>query len=232
MRRLLDLLGDVRLHRGLVVFAFFAPIAYGLWQAFVDPRIEFLPPSVRADWALHPTQDILTFQHGRVSKDVEFARRFRLEEAPSTFVVRVRAFTTCRVFINAAELSPVRTRTNWKRAQEYDAADALNVGDNLLRIRVSNAGAIPALLVESPSALRTRGEWKASLEPEFNDWKDVVPPTFRAAQPGPLQMWSGWRWARWLVVAWLSGTVALVAFSSARAIIRRRYTAASPRVQT
>lgn len=224
MRNALEIVRDVRFHRMLAIIGFFAPVGYALWQALWNPRIEFLPPSFRGEWALHPTQEILNFQGGRVSKDVEFVRLFRMESLPSRLVLRLRAFTGCRVSLNGVVLSPLREETNWKRPREYEATPLLRLGENELRVRVWNAGAIPALLVESPPFLRTRPGWKAALEPTFDDWKEVISPTFRAAQPGPLQQWSGWRWAREIVRGWLGGTMVLMAFAVGRALRRRLQT--------
>ena len=230
MRDLLGILrrADGRIDRAiLVLLLFVGPLLYLSKQAFFDPKIEFLVPSVRGGWALHPVQQVLSFQDGRVSKDVEFARDFALEALPARMTLRARAFTEMTVRLNGAEVPPRRRPSNWKRPSEFDLAPFLRVGENRLRIRVHNPGAVPALLVESPKQLRTPEGWTAALEPEFADFRPVVRPFEREPKPGPLQAWPGWNWVRPLVIVWLIA-VGVALLAGIGLALRRREEAARP----
>jgi len=213
------------LARAVLALALFGlPLLYVGRQALRDPSIEFLPPSLRGSWMLHPVQEILNFQHGRVSKDVEFVRSYTVESVPTGIVLRLRAFTTPTVLHNGVEVHPDQPVGNWKRLVEYSLTPTTRTSTNELRIRVSNAEAIPALRVETPRALSDASEWQAALEPEFGVLQPVVDPLHRAPAPGPLQQWSGWRRARWLAFAWL----ALAAGSVLWVVVRRAMAPAPP----
>lgn len=191
---------DVRLHRTLVILGLFIlPLLIVVKQALFDPEIKFLPPSSRAGWALHPDRDAWK------TREVEFARTFTLTAVPGRLELRCRAFDTMRLTLNGTEISPVRPSRNWKRAVTFDLSPYLRTGENHLSIRVYKEGVVPALLVESPKFLRTRGEWRAALEPGFDRFKPVASPLHVAPVPGPLQDWEGWKWAKWLAAAWLAG---------------------------
>ena len=69
---------------------FVAPLLYLAWQALADPRIEFLVPSARADWALHPHQGVLDLRGTPVSRDLGFRRSFSLREVPTHLILRYR----------------------------------------------------------------------------------------------------------------------------------------------
>ena len=177
-------LADPRLHRVLVVLGLFVlPLLYLTKQALIDPEIPFLPPSIRAGWALHSDQDI------KNPRDAEFTRDFTLASLPERMELRCRAFKTMRLTLNGRELSPCRPGSSWKKPSTFDLAPHLRTGENHLCIRVGNDGAIPALLVEAPWFLRTRDAWRVALEPEFNKLRPAVSPVDRAPRPGPLQTW-------------------------------------------
>ena len=77
----------------LLSVVFVAPLLYLTWQAFGDSRIEFLVPSVQADWALHPQQGVLDMREPPVSRDLIFRKSFALDEVPTPLILRYRAFT-------------------------------------------------------------------------------------------------------------------------------------------
>ncbi len=203
---LLSALANARVQRvGVLLFVFALPLLFVAKDALVDPDIEFLPPAFGAKWALHPVQRILNFQNGRVALDVELSREFVHAPPAAAPVLKLVAFTMPRVFVNDVELSPTLAHSNWKHPRVYDLAPAILNGTNRLRVIVSNAGAIPALLVTAPPALRTPAGWVAALETDGTLTVPVVTADVTSREPGPLQTWAGWRWARWLAAAWLIG---------------------------
>lgn len=198
----------------IVLVVFVLPLLYLFQQALFDPAIEFLPPSLSAGWVFHPVQEILNLRSGPVSRDVLFRRRFILSTLPRHLEFRVRAFRKMALEVNGRTVSFPNV-ANWKTNLSSDLARYLLIGANEVTVRVENDGAIPALLVESPSEIQTPEEWEAALGPNFNDFRPVIaalqpgpaePLASMVAigsDPGPFQGWVGWRGFRRLIAGWL-----------------------------
>jgi 4-amino-4-deoxy-L-arabinose transferase-like glycosyltransferase len=189
------------------------PAGYLAYLALCDPKINFLPISLKAGWALHPDQEILAFQGNPVSLDVAFRREFQLEDLGSDRELVLTAFKEMEILLNDQTLYRSPAQHNWKRAVSVSLSKHVKPGLNLLEVRVRNETSVPALLVENPKALRTRGSWNASLAPQYADSASVVSPlqdgpprplnSAVGADPGPFYKVNP-RGRRWIVVTWLT----------------------------
>src|ERR1051326_8691086 len=103
-------------HRlALIIVLLILPASYLAYQALWDPKINFLPISVKAGWALHPNQEILTFQGNPVSRDVAFRRVFQLEDLGYDRELVLTAFKQMEVVLNGQLLYKSPPGQNWKR---------------------------------------------------------------------------------------------------------------------
>ena len=207
----------------LVLALLILPFSYIAYQAVWNPEIKFLPISSRADWALHPLQEILNTRGNPVSKDVAFRTQFDPESVATQRQLVARAFTEMEILLNGQILYKSPPGHNWKIAVSVDMSMALIPGRNLLEIRVRNKDSLPALLVEKPEVLRTRGSWKASLGPEYTDYQGVVSPLQDGPprpldsavhdDPGPFYTGNP-QWLRSVVLVWLTliGALAICLF--------------------
>src|ERR1051326_489062 len=198
----------------LIMVLFFLPAGYLSYQAFWDSKINFLPISFKAGWALHPNQEILDYQHeDPVSRDVAFRREFQLEDLGYDRELVLTAFKQMEVLLNGQLLYKSPPGQNWKRPVSVSLSKHVRPGLNLLEVRVSNETSVPALIVENPKALRTRSSWTASLAQEYADNARVVsplqdgpPPPVNSevgADPGPFYTINP-RGKNLIVVTWLT----------------------------
>ncbi|MFQ5739381.1 MAG: ArnT family glycosyltransferase [Acidobacteriota bacterium] len=205
----------------LILLVFILPFAYLAYQACLNPEIEFLTPSWKAGWALHPVQEILNPRGQPVSREVVFKREFDLEpEVLPRLRLGLRFCTAAVVLLNGATVYASPPEWNWKSTTHLDLTPFQRRGHNILEVRVRNPRGLPALLVEDPSFLRTRGAWRAGFRPESGESRTVVSPLGDAppepmtrrvgADPGPLQRWGAWRWMRWVVLSWGVALVAML----------------------
>src|SRR5262249_4487193 len=155
---------QVTLYRAAVVVALvIAPAAYVANAIVRDPRIAFLLPSFRAQWARHPAHDVIRYRDGKMLEDVEFSRTFHAEPDTTALEPQFRAFgQRVDVAVNGRVVFSGEN-DDWKRLRWIRLGDAVRPGPNRLTVRVHNALGVPVLLVEQPPALRTPDHWRASL---------------------------------------------------------------------
>ena len=219
-------------HRLLLILTLLIlPFSYLAYQAVWDPGIKFLPISLEADWALHPMQEILNTSGNPVSRDIAFRTQFDFENLGPQRQLVAKAFTQMEILLNGQILYKSPARHNWKTPISADMSMALKPGRNLLEVQVRNEDSLPALLVEEPKILRTRGSWEASLGPEYTDYQRVVSPLQDGppqpldsavhADPGPFYTRNP-RWLRSVVLIWLTLIGALAIYLLAR--MRKRDT--------
>src|SRR5262245_45884169 len=159
---------SLAVHRLLLISALLLiPACYLLSQAWLDPGINFLLPSLRATWALHPIQEILSWQGKPVSRDVAFHTDFDLDSLAGQNKRVITAFREAEVILNDRVLYNTSPGRSWKMPIAVDMSSGLKSGRNQLEVRVHNEDSVPALLVEEPRAVRTLGLWQAALAPEY-----------------------------------------------------------------
>jgi len=182
-----------KLVRGLKVAI--AAIALTLWIAFFvyqiwfNPQIEFLPPCLKAQWVLHPEQNVLHFQHGPPSEDVIFKLPFDLKSPmPGEASMKIKAMRIYSLEINGRSVGHSKPERNWKRFDRYDILPFLKQGRNEIVVKVSNPTGFPILLVEGGVgkgiSLNTSPDsgWVAS-KPGRKEWVRCVPAIYRRAEP-------------------------------------------------
>jgi len=127
-------------------------IAHAAW---LDPRIEFLRPSRRGSWIVHPDPRLSGFFATSFrSADVRFSRSFTLDAVPHAFELHVTALDRFELTVNGAAVA-VPGAGGWKRGRAVDLAPRLRRGANRIEIRVSYAQGVPALLVEGRGEARS-----------------------------------------------------------------------------
>jgi 4-amino-4-deoxy-L-arabinose transferase-like glycosyltransferase len=150
-----------------------AGLAYLAYQAFLSPEIEFLRPSSKAHWVVHPNPPFILDFLPRIY-DAVFTRQFLLDKVPASMKVRISAKGTMIVRINGHSFETVSSRS-WKKRRTYDLAPFVYAGRmNSLRIEVDGLNGPPALLVGGPEAVRTDNRWTVALGPDFNDPQAAV----------------------------------------------------------
>jgi len=143
-------------------------VAFIGYRIFVWPEYEFLRPSVRGQWIVHPAPEI-AYRAPRTCPDALFVRRFAAGPRPERLAITVTAMRSFVVAVNGDTLPPPEAR-NWKRGSRYDLAPHLvPYRENQIGIRVTNLEGPPALLVEGPRELRTSRGWSVSLGPGFEE---------------------------------------------------------------
>src|SRR5690349_1361729 len=101
-------------HRvALILVLLILPGIYLSYQALWDPKINFLPISFKAGWALHPNQEILTFHGNPVSRNVAFRREFQLEDLGSDRDLVLTAFKEMEILLNGQMLYKSPAGHNW-----------------------------------------------------------------------------------------------------------------------
>jgi Dolichyl-phosphate-mannose-protein mannosyltransferase len=185
-----EILANVRFQRWLIVLTvFLLPLSYLIYEAVLNPDIDFLVPSVTASWVTHPIR--------KIAPAVEFKTKFIISKIPFSLQLKVRAFNKQRVIVNGRFIAPEKDAFNWKKTRKIEIAPHLKSGTNELRIQVENDGAIPALLVEDPKFLRTPDEWTASLNPMADPFRPVVTGGERQTRPSLLSYATG------ITIVWL-----------------------------
>ena len=157
------------------------PAAFFVYQAWFNPRIEFLVPSFKARWILHSPDKLFP---DTLSGTVLFRRRFQLWAVPKECILTIRAASQFSLSVNGHMVEPDSQRVphNWKSARSYDIAPFLLTPDNSIMIRVTNDHGPPALLVETPAwslparkiTLSSNTDWESAFEPDFARWRRCV----------------------------------------------------------
>jgi hypothetical protein len=173
------------------------PILFLVCQAWFNPEIEFLVPSLSGRWILHSPD--MPFPE-KLSGTILFRRAFDLSTVPAQCILRVRAASRFRMAVNGRIVERDSQSTHWKTARSYDVATFLVPSRNRIEILVTNRAGLPALLVEaSPIAgsslnLRSDAAWESAAGPD-SPWRPCrypyhEPPVFgedkSAVQKTPL----------------------------------------------
>lgn len=140
---------------------------YVFYRVFVSPEYEFLRPSLRGRWIVHP-QPQIAYRAPRTCPDALFVHRVAVgtpTDRPRIDVTAMRGFVLA---VNGDTLPP-REAHNWKKASRYDISPHLVPGrENEIRVLVTNLEGPPALLVEGPASVRSGRNWSVSLGPAFD----------------------------------------------------------------
>jgi hypothetical protein len=181
-----------RLKVSIISAAFICWLSFFIYQIWFNPQIEFLPPSLGAQWVLHPEQKVLHFQHGPPSEDVIFRLRFDLDSVPEKVPLKIKAMTRYTLSVNGQLIGHSDLERNWKRFDRYDIRHALIVGRNEITVHVSNPTGFPILLVEGnagdiPLNTSPDSNWRAS-KPSKEEWVGCVPAIYRRPEPLKLRM--------------------------------------------
>ncbi len=162
--------------------------AYGWlgWKCDRDPKINFLPRDLCAEWIVFPTaMDART--HLVATMDATFRRTLQLEAEPRSARLLVRAAKRVELKINGETVQTAPTR-NWKQIFTLDVSKFFRVGPNTIEARVFNDDAPPALwlrLTADSSTLRTDDKWEVSLAGSI--WRSsALASTPKRAGPGNL----------------------------------------------
>jgi hypothetical protein len=140
--------------------------AYVFFRVFVSPEYEFLRPSLRGRWIVHPEPQI-AYRAPRTCPDALFVRRFAVGTLTDHQRIDVTAMRGFVLAVNGDTL-PLSEARNWKKASRYDISPYLLPGrENEISVRVTNLEGPPALLVEGPASVRTGRNWSVSLGPSF-----------------------------------------------------------------
>lgn len=140
------------------------------YQACVNSRIEFLRPSLRGTWIVHPNPPIkpVNMTTPFVSYDVPtcpnatFAHQFTLPSRPAAFPVHVTAMRAFHVSINGQSLGSYGPHS-WKRGHSLDLSPFLVNGINQIEITIDGDENPPALLLEGPQIIRSDRRWTVTL---------------------------------------------------------------------
>ncbi len=164
-------------------------IGFFVYQIWFNPQIEFLPPCLKAQWVLHPEQNVLHFQHGPPSEDVIFKLSFDLKPPiPERASMKIKAMTIYSLEINGRPVGHSEPGHNWKRFDRYDIRPFLRPCRNEIVVKVSNPTGFPILLVEGnvgkaiPLNTSPDSGWVAS-KPGGKEWMTCVPAIYRRPEP-------------------------------------------------
>src|SRR6266480_4243193 len=171
-------------HRAILVGAF-AVIAMSVlaWIAGTDPAINFLRRDKRAEWIVF-TAAVDSHPHWFASLDATFRREFTLVDRPATAHLRIYAMRRAEVKINGTPV-PFSPNRNWKKIGTADVGGQLQVGTNVIEVRVFNYNGPPALwlsLSTDQLSLLSDKSWEVSFA--GSSWR---PAALAAAikRPGP-----------------------------------------------
>jgi tetratricopeptide (TPR) repeat protein len=172
-----------------------------------------------ARWILYPRPFGLK-THLLVPLDAVFRRSFLLKSVPANARLCVRAFRACTIRLNGRQVPGPLDAEPWKRESGFEVGSLLRMGQNDLRVTVTNAQGPPALwlaLLCPEAVLATDTSWEASLAGAT--WR----PAALAADPVPFSNVDqdrlaeevlpsvGKVWPVWLAFAAVSAVMVLVA---------------------
>lgn len=167
----------------LIVFSLFAFFYYSIRY---DAKIEFLFPSLHADWILQKAPRI-SFDRIPTSDDVIFRKRFTLQKMPKKCKVHLIAMREFSLSVNGDAVgdSTEEETDNWKITTKYNLLPYLRQGDNVIDVFVRNPGGPPALLFkgsaqidasagkkEQKVCLNSGRSWEVSIA-DTDDWANV-----------------------------------------------------------
>jgi len=150
--------------RSVLVFGLAAlALAWLAWVCRHDPKINFLPRDVRAEWILFPRAVDAT-AHPVASLDTVFRRQFELGDQPHAARLEIRAGKRAELKINGVSMQ-IAAADSWKDVVGTDVTAFLRTGTNSIEVRVFNDNAPAALwltLTADRFNLRSDGTWEAS----------------------------------------------------------------------
>jgi 4-amino-4-deoxy-L-arabinose transferase-like glycosyltransferase len=163
----------------LLALMFLSLLAFFCYQAWLNPKIEFLIPSFTGRWILHSPDMLFP---DKLSGTVLFRRRFELDALPGRCDLTIRAATQFSITVNGRtiEADSQHPPHNWKFARTYDIAPFLATPQNSIEIHVANDNGLPALLVEASALqgsrldLSSNTDWESAPEPDFSHWRHCV----------------------------------------------------------
>jgi len=164
-----------------------SPLVFLLYQARYSQKIEFLFPSLEADWILHPNSPI--------KGTARFRRQFSIDELPEQFKLEVYAMREFRISVNQTLIGETPQNHNWKFPVDFDIMPFLKVGENIIIVDVTNQSGPAALLVESEKIktidLDSNKEWQVTLGIDSEQWSTPIislkEGAYLESQPGPIQ---------------------------------------------
>ncbi len=169
----------------LIVFLLcLLPFVFLFYQARYSENVEFLFPSLQADWILHPGSSI--------SGTARFRRQFTIDKIPSRCQLNIRAMRKFSISVNQTPIGNTPQGHNWKFSIAYNIAPHLKVGENIIVVDVTNQTGPAALLVEAKkSDLDTNRKWRVTLDLKAENWSTPVVALKEGvrleSKPGPIQ---------------------------------------------
>lgn len=183
---------DISKTKYLIVFLLFLlPFAFLFYQARYSENIEFLFPSLEADWILHPGNSIKGTMH--------FRSHFFLNEIPDRYQLKIWAMKQFQISVNQIPIGSTSENHNWKFSVKFDIVPHLKFGENIINVNVVNQAGPGALLVESDSIktengdvdLDTNSKWQVTLNPDSGNWSKPITPrkgaVYLESKPSPIQ---------------------------------------------
>jgi len=169
----------------LIVFLLcLSPFLFLFYQARYSEKIEFLFPSLQADWILHPGDSI--------AGTVRFRRQFTIDKIPAGCRLNIRAMRKFNISVNQTPIGNTPEGHNWKFSIACDIAPYLKVGENMVVVDVTNQTGPAALLVEAKkNDLDTNKKWQVTPVPGSEKWSTPIVSLQEGARleskPGPIQ---------------------------------------------
>src|SRR5205085_2101230 len=114
------------------------------WFALRNPSSRFLPPENGAQWIAYPMPPWILGIVGKCERRGVFHRSVELASAPSSALLRVRAFKDCTVRINNQAVELPGT-AQWNDMRRCDVGSLLHDGANDIHVVVTNDVGPPAL---------------------------------------------------------------------------------------
>ena len=165
-----------------------------VYQALISPSIEFLRPSLRGQWIVHPEVFI--------DKESTFILRFKMDHLPESLKVRITSMRKFEARIN--DFGFLRSQaTNWKHGDVLDLAPHVVIGENILQVKVVNREGPPTLLVEGRKLVRTDRRWHVASSVDSAVFKEaaVIGHDEVFLKGKEIRIWgTRYKWVLWLGV--------------------------------
>ena len=143
------------------------------WKCLHHPGINFLPRHRDGKWILFPAA-VDTLAHPTAYLDTRFRRTFDVQKLPRAAQLKISAAKRFEFKINGHTIGPNDAR-NWKDVSTIDILSLLQIGRNVLEVRVFNNNAPPALwlrLSADEKILQSDTNWETSLA--GSSWRPAV----------------------------------------------------------
>jgi hypothetical protein len=171
-------------------FAALTACAVAFARGVESGAIPLLQPERGAEWILAPQPVNLATHTPRRARTL-FRARFRLEVAPASAPLMVRAFRTGSIAVNGTPIGDEGRGSGHLTEFSLDVARFLRSGENEVVIGVRNPTGPPALLAYSTAlGLRSGPSWETRRRQE--PWQPAVPADPPGRAPGS-ESQSSWR---------------------------------------